>query len=211
MSANQTRRLVIAPHMDDETFGCGGLLARFPRESAVVVAAAGSETRSQEHKEAMRILGVTNYTCFGLPDGSVRIQEATLTDLLDGYMSQARPQEVYLPYPSAHQDHMAVYDAGIRACRLSMHADHWYPDGVYVYDVNAYDIDLSPREHVWNTFVELSAEEVEQKVAAAAAYASESPAMPHPVHSIRETAASIGSMRRVTFAEQYSLVRKVIH
>ena len=30
------RRLVLAPHMDDESLGCGGLLAKFPTECTVV-------------------------------------------------------------------------------------------------------------------------------------------------------------------------------
>jgi N-acetylglucosamine malate deacetylase 1 len=31
------KRLVLAPHCDDETLGCGGLLAKYPDECGVVV------------------------------------------------------------------------------------------------------------------------------------------------------------------------------
>ena len=55
-----------------------------------------------------------------------------------------QPQEMYLPYPDLHQDHIATYEAGMRTARASMKKDHWYVPSVFVYDVAAYTLELRP-------------------------------------------------------------------
>ena len=51
------KRLVLAPHCDDETLGCGGLLAKHPDECGVVVVSAPDEVRRKEFEVAKDILG----------------------------------------------------------------------------------------------------------------------------------------------------------
>ena len=46
-------RLVLAPHMDDESMGCGGLLAKYPEDSCVVTMTDSGVRRSAEHDRAM--------------------------------------------------------------------------------------------------------------------------------------------------------------
>ena len=53
-------RVVLAPHCDDETLGCGGLLAKYPDECSVVVIATPDEVRRKEFEVAKSILG---YQC----------------------------------------------------------------------------------------------------------------------------------------------------
>ena len=124
-------------------------------------------------------------------------------------MADVRPDEVYLPFPSLHQDHIAVYEAGMRSARLSMSPDHWVPNSVLVYDIAVYDVNLYPSDLRWNVFEALTEEQADQKAAACDAYASENPGGAHPMNSIKEIAATVGHMRKVGFAEQYALVRQV--
>lgn len=203
------RRLVIAPHMDDESLGCGGLLAKHPGECRVVTVTDSGPVRAREHAEALAVLGVEDSLALGFPDGAVAQEMTALVTRIDEIFADYRPHEVYLPFPSLHQDHIAAYEAGMRACRISMSPDHWVPDSVLIYDIAVYDLNLYPSDLRWNVFEELTEEQADAKAAACAAYASEAPGGPHPMNSIKELAAALGNVRKVAYAEQYALVRQV--
>jgi LmbE family N-acetylglucosaminyl deacetylase len=203
------RRLVIAPHMDDESLGCGGLLAKYPQEATVVVVTHSGDTRRAEHARAMDVLGVDDFRCLEFEDGTTQQHMSQLVSRLDEVMSDVRPDEVYLPFPSLHQDHIGVYEAGMRSARLSMSPDHWVPNTVLVYDIAVYDVNLYPSDLRWNVFEALTEQQARLKEAACAEYASENPGGAHPMNSIKEISATVGNMRKVDFAEQYALVRQV--
>ncbi len=204
-----TRRLVIAPHMDDESLGCGGLLAKYPDECDVLVVTDSGSKRAEEHAAALQILGVKPSTCLGFADGQTPSHTTELVKAIDDYLTAHQPDEVYLPYPSLHQDHIAVYEAGMRSCRISMTPSHWVPSTVLVYDIAVYDLNLYPTDLRWNVFEALTEEQANMKAQACAAYGSENPGGAHPMNSIKEIAATVGHVRLVPFAEQYALVRQV--
>ncbi|MBK9158451.1 MAG: PIG-L family deacetylase [Propionibacteriaceae bacterium] len=202
-------RLVLAPHMDDESMGCGGLLAKYPEDSCVVTMTDSGVRRSAEHDRAMATLGVTKWRNLGFPDGELPGLVTQTVSALDAVLAEVRPQELYLPFPSLHQDHIATYEAGMRAARISMSSNHWFPPAVYVYDIAAYDVNLYPTDLRWNIFEELSEEQVNAKQAACMCYESEVPSDVHPITSVREMAAAVGRPRLLKYAEQYALVRRV--
>ncbi|MBD8606380.1 PIG-L family deacetylase [Aeromicrobium fastidiosum] len=202
-------RLVVAPHADDESFGCGGVLAKYPEHSAVVVVAAADEDRRLECKRAQEVLGYRETHFLDLVDGAVGNDMHRLVGLLDDVLNISRPLELYLPYPSMHQDHVATYEAGMRAARLSMTPGHWFPPTVLVYDVAAYDVDLYPTNLQWNVFEPLAEDAIDLKVEAVRSYMSQQVAGPHPANGIKQTAHAIGSARQLHWAEQFALVRTV--
>lgn len=114
--------LVLAPHQDDETLGCGGLLAskRFVA-SPVHVAfltdgsashrghpslspAALTDLRVSEAHVALRQLGVERPAIhfLGAPDGRLDrltpAESATFTARLGELLARLRPDEIFLPY-----------------------------------------------------------------------------------------------------------------
>lgn len=204
-----TTRLVIAPHMDDESLGCGGLLAKRPEGSLVVVVADSGDVRAREHSIALRALGISDSVQLGFPDGHVGEDQQALVQALDEIFVDHQPVEVYLPYPSLHQDHIAAYEAGMRACRASMSRTHWFPPSVFVYDIAAYDVNLYQSELRWNTFEVLDESHIDAKVAACRAYISEIPDEVHAMTSIKEMATALGHARLVRYAEQYAVVRSI--
>jgi LmbE family N-acetylglucosaminyl deacetylase len=205
----RTRRLIVAPHCDDEALGCGGLIAKHPQECHVVVLAEPDEVRRKEFDEAQGILGYSMATFLNLPDGYVGADMSGLVGQLDRLVAEIRPDEMYLPFPSLHQDHIAAYEAGMRAARLSMSAGHHFTPSVLCYDVAAYDVGLYPTELRWNTFEALSEAHIDAKVAAVDSYASQQVLTPHPANNIKHEAETIGAARQVHWAEQFALVRGV--
>jgi N-acetylglucosamine malate deacetylase 1 len=203
------RRLVVAPHMDDESLGCGGLLAKHPAECLVVVVTDSGPGRAEEHGRALGLLGVQESIRLDYPDGEVAAHMTSLVAALDELLATVRPEEIYLPFPSLHQDHIAVYEAGMRTCRISMSPDHWVPSSVYVYDISVYDLTLYPTDLRWNVFESLTEDQADLKTAACAAYETEHPSGPHPMTSIKQHLAAVGHVRLVDYAEQYALVRQV--
>jgi LmbE family N-acetylglucosaminyl deacetylase len=203
------RRLVIAPHCDDETLGCGGLLAKYPNETTVVIVSEPDEVRAKEFRQAAEILGYATYEFLDFEDGRIGVDMHSLVEALDHVVARYEPTELYLPFPSMHQDHVAVYEAGVRAGRLSMSVGHWFTPTVLVYDVAAYDVILYPTDLRWNLFESLDEEHINRKVAALEAYGSQTVTGPHPANSVKQQAQVLGASRQIEFAEQYALVRGV--
>jgi LmbE family N-acetylglucosaminyl deacetylase len=207
-SGHTRTRLIIAPHADDEVLGCGGLLAKYPEECVVAVCSIPSETRRQEAAAARAILGYRETHWLELePDYTGRGLVTTFDDLLDKH----QPDEVYLPYPDLHQDHIAVYEAGMRAARTSMKESHWYVQAVFIYHVAAYTAELSPTGLRFDTFEDISGWPVTAKARAMDAYQSETAPPPSPSNgrALLSQAAALGSVHRLEAAEQYAAIRVI--
>jgi LmbE family N-acetylglucosaminyl deacetylase len=206
------KRAIIAPHCDDEVLGCGGLLAKYPEDSGVIVLAEPDDVREKEFHEARYQLGYQHFQFLHREDGYVGADMHDLVAQLDDALAEWKPLELYLPFPSMHQDHIAAYESGIRSARLSMRGDHWFPPRILVYDVAVYDIVMYPTELRWNVFEALTEEQIERKCDALAAYSSQQPpigSLDHPCKRVRVMAQSIGAPRLLPFAEQFAAVREV--
>ena len=118
--------LVVAPHADDEVFGCGGLLAfhaeRGDRVRVLVLTdgAAGDPGRSEadiraarqaESLAAGRALGIADYRFLGLPDGRLA-EQADLVQRLSREVAEFQPRLIYGPSPQEmHADHRVASQA----------------------------------------------------------------------------------------------------
>lgn len=121
--------LVLAPHQDDETFGCGGaiLLHRAQSDSVAVQFVTNGDKgdpdghypkegyvalREREAREAAAVLGVTDVAFMGLPDGHGAARpdlQAGLERSVADLVAARRPSTVYYPWiGEAHPDHFAL-------------------------------------------------------------------------------------------------------
>lgn len=205
------KRLILAPHADDEVLGCGGLLAKYPDDCVVVICAEQTETRLEESRAAQKILKYSKAYRLGLPDGRLPMHEVEMVTMLDELLSVEQPDEMYLPYPDLHQDHIAAYEAGMRAARASMKPNHWYVPNVFVYDVAAYSLELRPTGLRYSVFEDISGWPVSAKGHAMDAYASECAPPPSPSNgrALAMQAQALGAMHKIEAAEQYAVVRMV--
>jgi LmbE family N-acetylglucosaminyl deacetylase len=207
--AGAPRRLVIAPHADDESLGCGGLIAKYPDECAVVVLSDKGDGRLQEFASAMKALGCTRSHVAGFPTGALQARSREVTTELDRIIRRWQPHILYLPTPDAHQDHTAAYECGIRASRLSYTDGSWFVPSVLLYEVPSYSTDLYTTPYTWNHFELLDDEQLDLKIAAIEEYRSQSGGGLSPSDMARSHARYIGACLGARWAEQYAVVRSI--
>lgn len=122
--------LVLAPHPDDETFGCGGTI-RMLAESGVAVDVAFmtcgeqgldrggpqsaeasrqlAEVRTREGQAACSVLGVRNVVFFGGSDTRIK-DEPHLAEKIASLLKQESYGRVFCPWPhDSHEDHKATF------------------------------------------------------------------------------------------------------
>jgi LmbE family N-acetylglucosaminyl deacetylase len=133
--AESRKILVIAPHPDDESIGCGGTLcchaARGDRVAAVFLTSGelGLEhlqrdeawrVREGEAEAASEVLGLADLTFLRCPDWFVGERVDEVAALLRPVLVREAPQSIYLPHDCEwHPDHRAALDVIRAACRDS--------------------------------------------------------------------------------------------
>ncbi len=131
MTVSNLPSMIVSPHQDDETFGCGGLIAlkkQLGVRVAVVFLTDGGGTsttrgyqehvtlRQQEAIEALSILGVSNSDIYfqNYPDGRLQAlsesEQQSLESQLQEIIERYEAQEVYVPHcKDGHCDHEAAF------------------------------------------------------------------------------------------------------
>ena len=125
--------LVIAPHPDDESLGCGGTLCKHAaRGDRVVVTYLSSgelglkqlshekawSIREGESRRAAKVLGVATVEFLRLPDWSVGDHVARAARLLRPILDGEKPARIYVPHAREwHPDHRAAFLVLRAACR----------------------------------------------------------------------------------------------
>lgn len=127
--------LVIAPHPDDETIGCGVLMARrhdAGRPVVVVVVSDGEtshrsamltpsqlgEVRRQESRSACGLLGVTDVRFLSFGEREIRQAGAQMEAALADIVLHLGPGQIAIPHRRDwHPEHVIVHDVAARALR----------------------------------------------------------------------------------------------
>lgn len=101
---------ILAPHADDETIGCGGLLAKYGKQCDVILLTDGAfhgteetqKNRENEFSKAMNFLNVNNFSF-------MRAQDTRLIEAYDLFakLDFDKYNFVVMPHPfDAHKDHV---------------------------------------------------------------------------------------------------------
>jgi LmbE family N-acetylglucosaminyl deacetylase len=140
-ASSRARCLVLAPHPDDETIGCGATIARkrargtdvrvvvatdgrFSHNSTVLTPDELAQIRSTEFRAACALLGVAQDEIreLGLREGALGVGRADLVRTLRVELDAFRPDEVLVTSPwDWHEDHRELFAAAVAA--LSGHPD----------------------------------------------------------------------------------------
>ena len=227
------RVLVIAPHADDETFGCAGTMAKAKALGAevfvMVVSVAdldhygaehgrvAGETRAAEFRQAMAVLGVDDTDIlFTDAHTHMRVDVLPRRDLValierDSKLAidRVRPDALLFPAVSFNQDHEAVYKAVYAACRPHLPSDKAFVRLALTYDQPQLAWNHTPFHP--NFYVDVS-DYLELKLQAYRCHASQVRPEPHhaSVENVERLARLRGSEVSVSAAEAFECHRMVL-
>lgn len=219
--------LVIAPHADDETLGCGATIAghvdRGDHVRVVILtnASIGApelfstsaiELVREESRRAMTVLGCDGPTFLDLPAPQLdQYPQFALAHEISQIIAEWQPETVYLPFEGdLHVDHTAIAQATLVATRPQ--------PGQVVRNLYAYET-LSETE--WGSLIRSRAfapthfvavdGQLERKLAALECYASQIKEFPHSrsLEAVRALATYRGACVGTAAAEAFMVVRQI--
>lgn len=217
--------LVLSPHTDDETLGCGGVIHQLIQGGDEVHVALfshggagikwkgeGYESYSNSKRlgeffEALGQLGVVRENvhlfCEGEDVIHHRMDQVAVGDLVsfvERVISEVGPRVLFVPYAGYDQDHMAVN----RVSRV-VSRPHFFAGTVFEYAVG------SETDFVPNVFFHLSREALDKKLAAFACYGTQQVKSSHLLSSeqVLTMATRFGAFAGTDFAEGF-IARRVI-
>lgn len=126
------KKLVIAPHADDEVLGCSSILD----DDTYVLYLGVNEFHvvDKEHRlrevEKVSILYGFNYSYLDNTVDEYCFKK--ILDLIQETINSVKPDEIYIPYPSYNQDHKTAYKASFTALRI--HDKNHFVKKVFVYE-----------------------------------------------------------------------------
>lgn len=218
--------LVIAPHPDDETLGCGGTLLKQKAEGAALhwviasrmtVEAGFSESRirlrDEEIASVARAYGFDSVQCLDFPSARLdTTPKADLVGALGKVVAHIEPDTLLVPFPGdVHTDHRIVYDAALSCSK-------WFRYGsirrILAYEtLSETDLGLNPQMMGFcpNVFVNIGAT-LDRKLEIMSCYASEIGCFPFPrsEKALRALASLRGASSGCEAAEAFVLLKEII-
>jgi len=119
--------LALGAHPDDLELGCGATLAKHCAAGVTVHAVIFSlgakgtpdgSDRAKETHDALTSLGVAGVAQHEFADTRLHEKLNDLIEVIEGHVRELQPDRVYTMFhQDRHQDHRAVHEASIIACR----------------------------------------------------------------------------------------------
>jgi len=124
--------MILAPHPDDEIFGCAPLLLEAIRSGAeihTIILTSGRvqgdpDSRAEESREAARRLGAPEPVFWDFEDRSLETADTRLAERISSALHSIRPTLLALPSPAEiHPDHRAVALCAWKVIRRLLRTD----------------------------------------------------------------------------------------
>jgi len=215
--------LVIAPHPDDETIGCGGTLLKHKANGAklywLIMTCMSEEqgwvidkikNRKLEIKKVSNIYGFEKIIELNYPTMTLdQIPMEHLVKNIAECFNDIQPEIVYLPNSTdIHTDHQITFQAGY-SCTKSFRFP--FVKKVLSYETlseTEYAANLSHKPFVPNVFIDITGT-IEQKIEIMKIYKDELKPHPFPrsIENIKALATIRGAISNCMYAEGFSLVR----
>lgn len=217
------RHLVIAPHPDDETLGCGGTILRalsLGEEVFWLIVTGMTESagfradrvcqRDHEIQMVAQAYGMTGVIRLNFP--ASKLDTVPMTEVVGSiasHVARLRPSDIYLPFRrDAHSDHAVVFDAGSAATKWFRYES---VVRIFAYETQSEtDFDLAPDSPGFrpNVFVDIS-DFFEEKLKIAQMFEGEFGEHPFPrsINGMRALATIRGAASGFLTAEAFMLLR----
>ncbi len=186
--------LVVAPHADDETLGCGGTLLRYAQSGAQIhwllitgmredygYTTAQISKRDEEIKLVAEQYGFVQVHQLNFKPAALDIMpKGELIVAISKIVSQVKPEEVFTVYRNdAHSDHEVVYDSVMSATKSFRYP---FVKRILAYEtISETDFGMKPEDGGFrpNVFVNIS-EFLETKLSILELFESEVGVFPFP-------------------------------
>ena len=218
------RILVVAPHMDDEVLGCGGIMAKYAKEGHEVYVAVVTNgqpplfTKEEDDVdkanclEAHKLLGVKETFFLDLPAAMLdTMPKYKLNGAINKVVQKLVPDELYIPHKGdMHFDHKMINEACMVAVRPRSEEA---VKRVYVYETlseTEWDVPSADNYFMPNVFVDIS-DYIDLKIEAMSKFSQQIIEYPSPrsKEGIRSLALNRGMTVYKKYAESFMLIREI--
>jgi len=216
--------IVIAPHPDDETLGCGGAILRHREQGDAVhwliVTGMGENfppqriaARAVEIEAVTRNFGFASVHPLNLPTTALdTVPLGTMVGAIKAVFDAICADTVYLPYRGdVHTDHQIVFDA-VSSCTK------WFRcpsiKRILAYEtLSETEFGINPDSNGFrpNVFIDISAQ-LDRKIDILNCYAPELGSFPFPrsIETVRAQAALRGATAGCAAAEAFMLLKEIL-
>ena len=222
------KKLIIAPHPDDELLGCGGyiLKSRANNDAVGWIIATGLSdkdgwsksrinSRIIEIEEVREKLDIEKKNLFQLGFPTTRLDQyptSKLVEKVSSIFKTFKPDEILLPHPGdIHSDHKIIFEVALSSAKWFR-----YPSikRILTYEtISETDFGSDPRNLSFkpNTFVDIT-KHLEKKLEILKIYESEIGEFPFPrsIEAVKAQAKLRGSQSGFMAAEAFYLIKDLI-
>lgn len=222
---NINNLLVIAPHIDDETLGCGGTLLKLKKLrkkiSMILVSEASGYTKDKEIlikkeeqvQKVKKIYKFNNFIRFGYPSSQIyKIDEKELITKFDGIIKKIKPDTIIIPFINdVHSDHRIISNV-VQSC-VKIFRKEYVKTILFCEIISETDHSLSSSINGGfnpNLFIDVS-KEFKKKIEIFKIFKTENGKHPFPrsLESLTSLLKYRGSQCNCNYAEAFMIVRTI--